>query len=249
MTMAERIRKGDFEPAYAQLAAILRRQISEGLYAPGEKIPSESVMGKQYGLSLMTVRQAIGVLTKQGILERVQGTGTFVKSLELTETCFNLNSLREIFQDSQRTQVKVLELSLVRADTNTAETLSLPTGSKVILLRRLLLRDGQPVIFHCGHIRCEPTRPVVEAELNLGAISDLFNGNGAGTAKRGELSVLPTVLSGEESTTLGCSTGTPAFRMEYVVYGFDDLPFGCGWFTALPDILKLRARLGLWEEQ
>lgn len=245
--MYNRIRKELFEPAYAQLAAILRRYIAEGVYPPGGKIPSESSISKEYGLSLMTVRQAIGVLMEQGLLERIQGSGTFVKPLKLTESRFDLDSLREIFHDPRRTQVKVLQINLTRADARTAEKLQLPPNARVILIRRLLLRDGKPVMFHEGHIRCEPRRPVVEAELNLGPLSDLFNSPGSGTAKKGELSVLPAVLGEEDAALLRRPVGTPTFRLEYVVYDFDDLPFGWGWFMAPPEVMRLKTRLGLWE--
>lgn len=246
--MRNRIRKESFEPAYAQLAAILRRQIAEGIYPPGEKIPSESAISKQCGLSLMTVRQAIGVLMEQGLLQRVQGSGTFVKCLKLTESRFDLESLREIFHDPQRTQVKVLQLNLTRSDIETAEMLQLPTNARVILIRRLLLRDGRPVMFHEGRIRCDPRRPDVEAELNLGPLSDLFDGQSGGTAKKGELSVMPAVLGEEDAEVLNRPAGSPAFRLEYLVYDFDDVPFGWGWFTAPPEVMRLKTRLGLWEE-
>jgi DNA-binding GntR family transcriptional regulator len=55
----------------------------------------------------MTVRQAIGVLTEQGLLERVRGSGTFVKPVTLTESRFDLDSIREIFQDRSALRVKV----------------------------------------------------------------------------------------------------------------------------------------------
>lgn len=245
--MPHRIDKDRFEPAYAQLAAILRKQIAEGLYPPGDRIPSESSISKEYGVAPMTVRQAIGVLTEQGILERIQGSGTFVKPLNLTESRFELDSLREIFEDSEATQVKVLQLSLERADQETAKKLSLSPGVRVILIRRLLLRGTRPIMFHEGRVRCDPTRPVVEAELSIGPLSELFTGQSGGEAKKGELAMIPAVLAEAEARLLGCPAGTPAFRMEYVVYDFDDVPFGWGWFLAPPDVLKIKTRLGLWE--
>lgn len=244
--MSPRINKDNFEPAYAQLAAILRRQIAEGLYPPGEKIPSESSISKAYGVSPMTVRQAIGVLTEQGLLDRIQGSGTFVKPLNLTECRFELDSLRQIFQDQERTKVKVLQLTLARADDSTANKLDLAPGSRVILIRRLLLSDVHPVMFHEGKVRCDPTRPVVEAELNLGPLSQLFTGQSGGSAKKCELELIPTVLGEMEAGLLGHPVGTPAFRLEYVVYDFDDNPFGWGWFVASPEVFRLKTQLGLW---
>ena len=246
--MPDRINKDRFEPAYAQLAAILRRRIAEGAYPPGGKIPSESSISKQYGLSVMTVRQAIGVLTEEGLIERIQGSGTFVRPVSLTGSRFDLDSIREIFRDSEHTKVKVLQLSLARADEKTAEILALPTGSRIILISRLLLRDNQPVMSHEGRIRCDPNRPFVEAELSVGPLSDLFNGPGGGVAKKGELTVIPTVLGSREAALLNRPEGTPVFRLEYLVYDFQDTPFGWGWFTAVPGTLVLKAKLGLWDQ-
>jgi DNA-binding GntR family transcriptional regulator len=246
--MAERINKDRFEPAYAQLAAILRRQIAGGVYPPGERIPSESSISRQHGISVMTVRQAISVLMEQGLVERVQGSGTFVRPLTLTESRFDLDSIREIFQDPERTRVKVLQIRLARADEKTAKILCLPKDERIILIRRLLLRDNQPAAFHEGHIRCDPSRPVVEAELSLGPLSELFNGHAGSAAKKGELTVIPTVLSEKEASLLNQPVGTPVFRLEYLVYDFHDVPFGWGWFTAAPETMTLKTKLGLWEE-
>jgi len=246
--MPDRIDKDRFEPAYAQLAAILRRQIAGGVYPPGEKIPSESSISRQYGLSVMTVRQANGVLTEQGLIERVQGSGTFVKPVTLTASRFDLDSIKEIFQDPERTRLKVLQISLAKTDAKTAEKLRLPMGGKIILIRRLLLRDNRPAMFHEGRIRCDPTRPVVEAELSLGPLSDLFNGHVGDSAKKGELTVIPTLLNEEEAGLLDHRAGTPVFRLEYLVYDFHDIPSGWGWFTAAPGTLTLKTKLGLWDE-
>ncbi len=211
--MPHRIDKGRFEPAYAQLATILRRQIAEGLYPPGDRIPSESSMSKEYGVSPMTVRQAIGVLTEQGLLERIQGSGTFVKPLNLTESRFELDGLRDIFEDVETTQVKVLQLTLERADVKTAEKLRLSPGVRVILIRRLLLRGLRPVMFHEGRVRCDPTRPLVEAELNIGPLSELFTGQSGGAAKKGELGMIPASLADTEARQLGYPVGYSGFSL------------------------------------
>jgi GntR family transcriptional regulator len=246
--MPDQINKYLSEPAYSQLATILRRQIADGMYPPGGRIPSESTISRQHGISIMTVRQAISLLLEQGLVERVQGSGTFVKRLTLTESRFDLDSVRDIFRDPERTRVKVLSIKLERADQKTAEFLQLPGGERVIVIRRLLLRDDLPIMFHEGRIRCDPSRPLVEAELSLGPLSELFNGHSGSEAKKGELTAIPTVLNEEEAVLLKQPAGTPVFRLEYVVHDFQDVPFGWGWFTTAPGTLTLKARLGLWDE-
>ncbi|MGC8494245.1 MAG: GntR family transcriptional regulator [Syntrophobacteraceae bacterium] len=242
----KRIDKASTEPAYAQLAAILRQEIALGVYPPFGKIPSESSISSKYRLSVMTVRQAIGLLITEGLLERIQGSGTFVKPVDLTGSRFDLGSIKDIFEDRENTRVKVLRMALARADAKTAQILRLQEGERVIRITRLLLRENRPVLYHEGRIRCDPTRPVVEAELNVGPLSDLFSGQDGSLAKKAELAILPAVLDAEEAGLFDQPIGAPVFRLEYLVYDFLDAPFGWGYFTAAPATLSLKAKLGIW---
>ena len=64
---------------YLRLADDLRSRISTGEWAPGERLPSESDLAAAHNVALGTVRQAVGQLVQGGLLERVQGRGTFVR--------------------------------------------------------------------------------------------------------------------------------------------------------------------------
>ena len=66
-------------PKYHRVADELRRQITSGEYAPGDRLPSETTLVDQFRVSLPTVRQAIGVLRAEGLLDSRHGIGTFVK--------------------------------------------------------------------------------------------------------------------------------------------------------------------------
>lgn len=66
------------EPKYKQLSDLLRQKIENGEYARGEKLDSENELASAFHLSRQTVRQALSVLTNEGILIRQKGSGTFV---------------------------------------------------------------------------------------------------------------------------------------------------------------------------
>ncbi|GAA3225033.1 GntR family transcriptional regulator [Nonomuraea helvata] len=65
-------------PVYRQLAVILRDQIASGQLRSGRAIPTEKVLMEEHGLGRDSVRKALGLLREAGLIEAVQGRGTFV---------------------------------------------------------------------------------------------------------------------------------------------------------------------------
>ena len=107
--MSATIDRNSYEPAYAQLSRILREQIAAGLFRPGDRLPSESQLCERYGVSPMTVRRVINMLSDQGMVIAEQGRGTFVKPLELATATFDLGRLQRLFRDQEQTTVRLLE--------------------------------------------------------------------------------------------------------------------------------------------
>lgn len=70
---------GGFAPKYQRIAEELRREIREGVYRPGERLPAETALVERFRVSLPTIRQAVGVLRAEGLAESIHGKGTFVK--------------------------------------------------------------------------------------------------------------------------------------------------------------------------
>lgn len=66
-------------PLYHQLADLVMEQIRSGVYLPGQMIPSETGLAKEYGIGRPTVRQAMNILVQKGLIQRRRGAGTFVK--------------------------------------------------------------------------------------------------------------------------------------------------------------------------
>jgi DNA-binding GntR family transcriptional regulator len=66
-------------PKYQQIAAAIRTEIRSGGYRPGDKLPAESALLERFRVSLPTLRQAIGVLRAEGLIESRHGVGTFVR--------------------------------------------------------------------------------------------------------------------------------------------------------------------------
>ena len=236
-----------YEPAYAQLVRILRRQIAAAVFRPGDRLPSEAQLCERYGVSPMTVRRAINILVDQGVVLAEQGRGTFVKPLELGAAIFDLDRLQRLFRGEEPAAVKLLQARITLASKRTARKLAIQVGERTIFIRRLILQGEDPMLLHREHLIYDPARPVVESELEVTALHGLFSGGGESTLKRGDLTIDATVLTEEEAAVLHAEVGAAAFRLEHIFYDFVDRPVSWGWFVCPGDRLHFTATVGLSE--
>jgi len=232
-----------FEPAYAQLTSILRQSMAEGLLRPGDQLPSEAQLVERYEVSPMTVRRAINLLVDQGAVIAEQGRGTFVKPVTMSAATFHLGQLQNLFGNAT---VQVLETRVIAADERVARKLCIKEKNKrTIYIRRLLWNEGEPAFYHREYLIYDPTRPIVEAELEATALQQLFSGSSASLLKYGEISLEATLLDDEESRLLKAPQPLAAFCFEHLFYDFENRPVSWGWFIGRADHLRFTTQVGL----
>jgi DNA-binding GntR family transcriptional regulator len=243
----EAIDRSSYEPAYAQLANILRRLIAEGVYRPGDQLPSEAQLCRMYDVSPMTVRRSINLLADQDVVSTAQGRGTFVKPLELGTATFHLHTLQDLFSQDENTVITLLDARIVSADKRTARKLQIDEGQHVIYIRRLLTRNDEPVFYHRAYLIYDPTRPIVEAEMDVTSLQGLFTNASNDMLKFGELKIEATLMSEPEARVLETALPAAAFYLEHLFYDFDDRPISWGWFICRSDQLSFTTHIGLEE--
>lgn len=241
----DRIDRNAYEPAYVQLANILRRQISEGLFRPGDQLPSEAQLCRRYEVSPMTVRRSINLLVDQDVVSTAQGRGTFVKALELSAASFDLHELQELFKPGAGTVIRLLDVRIVPADAATAHQLNIDVGENTIYIRRLLTQDDEPIFYHREHLIYDPKSPIVEAEMDVTSLQGLFATGDNALLKRGELTVKATLMTEEEAAILQTSLPAAAFCLEHTFYDFNDRPISVGGFIFRADRLHFSTKVGL----
>jgi GntR family transcriptional regulator len=238
-----RIERDAFEPAYSQLAGILRQRIVEGEFHAGDRLPTEAELIRAYGLSPVTVRRAIKILVDEGSVTATPGRGTFVEAASIATATFDLGSFRAILADPA-VKVRMLSVRVLPASTRVARMLEIDEGDRVVAMRRVLSRGGQPIMYHRETLVYDPRRPVVETELGTTALRDLFEGSGQVGPKRGRISLLATTLRESEAVPLQARVGDPAFLLEHHFFGFDDLPLSWGVFVCPAATLRFETTVG-----
>lgn len=140
-------------PLYHQLREIIRRKIENGEWEPGEAIPSEAELAKQYQVSRITVRQALSALVHMGMLFTEQGRGTFVASRRVTQHLTRLSGFSEVMTEKgMRPSSRVVASTVEEADPKIAAQLMIAPGRPVFRLERVRLGDDQPIAFETSRV-------------------------------------------------------------------------------------------------
>lgn len=133
-------------PLYRQIETILRARITRGEWKPGEQIPTESQLCDTYNVSRVTVRQALARLTRDGILTRGRGKGTFVREPRLTAAARSVSSFStEMRQLGMTAGSRILGIDTVHASEDIGPEMMLADGTPLWRLRRLRTADAQPI--------------------------------------------------------------------------------------------------------
>jgi GntR family transcriptional regulator len=162
-------------PLYYQLENVLREKITSGAFESGGRLPTEIELIEQFGVSRITVRQALQSLADDGLIERKQGSGTIVsarksKKKRFTGTIHLTGSLDELIEMGMDTPVKVLEMNRVEADLHEAESLEIKIGTPIYRLKRLRLNEGKPYSLIINYLPEEIGASLTMAELSSGAL-------------------------------------------------------------------------------
>jgi len=155
----------DARPLYAQAIEALYELVEDGLYRPGDLLPSEAELARQLGVSRSTVREAIGHLVRDGLVARRQGVGTFVTERtpeRFTAGLERLQSFRTLAQNAGlELQLVQREITTVAATREWADVLSLPVGSLLVRVQVTEAVGGRPTAFLDSLISCEMVSPAV----------------------------------------------------------------------------------------
>ena len=133
-------------PLYQRIEDHVVGHIDAGDWRPGDRVPPESALVRQMGASRMTVNRAIRELVQEGLLTRVQGSGTFVIEPRAPADLLELRNIAEEIRETGREHsARLVELSAEPAGKRVAAMMELAPGAEVFHSIMLHLADGAPV--------------------------------------------------------------------------------------------------------
>lgn len=140
-------------PAYIRIHDAVKKQIDDGFWEIGQRLPSERDLADDYEVSRMTLRQAITLLVEEGILERRVGSGTYVASHRVQEKMRGTTSFTEIVRLQGKTpSSQVVSYQRKPANETEIQQLQLKTSDYVVRMERVRYADNMPLVFEVASI-------------------------------------------------------------------------------------------------
>jgi GntR family transcriptional regulator len=161
-------------PLYSQIKAIIQAQIDDEDLKPGDRAPSERDLATRYGVSRMTARQALQALEQEGLIQRVQGVGSFVARSKITESLPQLVGFSEDMRRRGLTPSTVVISIREELPTRAiAKELQLSLGQTVTHIHRLRSASGERMALETASIPSHRCPGIADEDLT-GSLYDLL---------------------------------------------------------------------------
>jgi GntR family transcriptional regulator len=212
-------------PRYHQIAQALRDRIRSGSIAPGGRLENQRRLAGEFGVTLMTLRQALEVLERDGLITRRHGLGTFVASPSVDYDILHFRAFAgDLTAVGENVVTRFLRSHGARTDRQAARELGLDPGVRVFVLERLRLVDGHPTSFQVSHLSAALGEEVAKADLAVTPLRQVlaFKLGIEITAARETVSA--ESLPARAARELGCAPGVPCFRSDRVSIDADGRP-------------------------
>ncbi|GAY18776.1 GntR family transcriptional regulator [Mycobacterium sp. shizuoka-1] len=243
------------EPAYQVLRQRLRDEIAAGAYPEGVRLPTESELVAEHGLSRQTVRRAFQDLVAEGVVYRVPGRGTYANRGYLRQ----LGSIEDLMSLSEDTTMEVLQGLSRRVDVSAASRLRLDHDVVyTVVFRRLHGRagaerpgenDGVPFVVTTVHLPESVARLVfdcpelVDGAVGTNTVIGILEPHLDQPIDEAAQSITVAPADDLVAGALGCPPGHPMLRVDRLYSDTTGIPMELSVSHFLPEQYTYRVTL------
>lgn len=200
-------------PLYHQLADILTEKIRSGVYRPGDVIPSETGLAKDYGIGRPTVRQAMDALVRKGLIERKRGSGTYVKDQGPIVDIFSMAGTSQAFLTKGiKPQIKMISPMAV-------QTIQDGQGNpfheqEAYFFSRLTLVKSEPVLLEDIYLHPQLFKGIEDYDFKKESLSAIVSDAYYMKPEYGHQAFKLVTLSSEKSSNLGLTSSDNVLEVQ-----------------------------------
>jgi GntR family transcriptional regulator len=231
-------------PLYTQIRELLRERILRGDYRSHAQMPSENEMVRAFGVSRITVRQALTDLQKEGLIFKIHGKGTFVSKPKATQNLKRLEGFAEAMAGAGHvTFSRVLGHRVMRAGKLIADRLGISDRDDVTEIRRVRFLDREPISLDVTYVPVAIGERLVREDLprrDVFAILENDYGIALGNA---DLCVDAMLADADAAAALNVEEGSPILRIERLTFTAEGAPLDFEFLYYRGDAFQYRLRV------
>lgn len=229
---------------HSRIREDIRERIVRGLLQPNDRVPSESELMAQYGVSRITVRQALGDLQAARMIFKVAGKGSFVATPKPYQDLARLQGFAEAMNASgHATFNQLLALRTVPAGPATAQALALPVETPVTAIQRVRYLDGRAVSVDFTWLPQALGGRLKREDLATRDIFLMLETDLATPLGHADLAIDAVPAADDIAAHLGITPGTPVLHIERLTHDAAGRPIDHEHLYCRPDHFQYRLRL------
>ena len=231
-------------PIWQAIANALRNDLSEGRYAPGDKLPTEAELADRFGVNRHTVRHGLSALVDEGLVRTRRGAGAFVAA---TPTDYPIGTRVRFHENliaaGRRPEKRVLHVEDRSATAGEARALQIAPGDPVCAYHGLSLADGQSVAVFESLFPTTRLDGIRQALKDTSSVTEALRSAGVDDYIRTSTRLTAVRASATQALHLQVAEGDPLLRSTSVNSDTAGNPveFGRTWFAGDRVTLTLEA--------
>jgi GntR family transcriptional regulator len=215
-----------------RLYLLLKEQIVSGALSCGHRLPGETTLASVHGMSRVTVRRALDGLTREGLVRRHAGSGTFVNGKASAGTILGdlANMLNTLAAMGRDTSVRLLTFQYGQPPAHIAHAMNAAAGDRTQMAVRVRYLDGEPFSHLTTYVPERIGQRYSQDDLATTPLLTLLERNGV-VADKAEQAISATLAGPETAAALHVEIGSPLIALTRIV--FDASGSGVEYLSAL----------------
>lgn len=212
-------------PRYHRIAEELRQRIQSGDLMLGARLPNQRRLARDFGVTLMTLRQALELLERDKLIRRHHGLGTFVAAPSIDYDILQLRRFAgDLRAQGEPVSTRLLSNRFVVGDRRVSVALGLGRRPRVLQIERLRLVDGRPMSLQRSFLSAPVGEELLKADLAATPLRQALEFKLGLVIARARETVSAVRLGRREARELSCAVGAPAFESERVSFALGSQP-------------------------